>query len=269
MIQNWCVTCPRAVPDVAYGCATCAAELAQLLDDLAAALPEIETTLVRQDRLTDGGPRATGAEQPLPFRADVDERGRAIQGELVTWAKHVGEETGRWPSSSTGSAVARHLAQATGWARYRQEWPEFYAALRPLLGSVLHLIDRPVPRVYVGPCGAEDPETGQVCGADVYARHGAAETVCRTCGTTYAVAECQAWMRDQLRDLLARPVEISGMLSRLGMNVTYRRIMKYADQRQLVVHGYDTRARELYRVGDVIDLWVRNTARIETREAAA
>lgn len=257
-MQNRCTTCPRPVPDVAFGCPQCAVDLAQRLDHLAALIPDIGVTVAKQDRITAGGARPSGAEEPLLFNPAAAERGRAIQGELVTWARLVHEETGRYLVGETGSALCRYLGEAVDWARYRQQWPEFYGALRPLLGSTLGLIDRPADKVYLGPCRAVNLETGKACWADVLAKPGAAFGRCRQCGTEHDVAKSQEWLLKSLRGALARPVEIAEVLRRFGdAKVGYSTIAAYAARGLIIPRGQDGHGRDLFRIGEVLDLHVR------------
>lgn len=254
MTQASCTTCPRPIPDAAFGCPTCAADLACRLDELAAVLPELGVTVARLDRLTAGGTRPPGAEQPLIYNVGASQRGRAVQGELVTWARHVHAESGRTLPASSGSALCRYLGQAAEWARHRQEWPEFHGALRPLMGRVLYLLDRPADRVYLGPCGIERPD-GTPCPADVYARPGAPGGACRACDARHDVAESRRWLLDCLEDRLARPVDIAGVLRGFGdARVGYSTIAAYVANGMLVPRGADGHGRDLYRIGDVLDL---------------
>jgi hypothetical protein len=256
------------VPDTAFGCPACAAGLAQRLDQLAAILPELGVTVAKQDRIGSGGARGTGAEVPLPYNSGAADRGRAVQGELVTWARHVHDETGRdLPRSPSGSALARYLGQAVMGARYRQQWPEFHAALRPLAGAVLHLVDRPAERVYLGPCSTPLPD-GPTCRADVYANPGAATGKCRACDTVHDVADSRTWLLDSLEDVLARPAEIAGVLRGFGdRRVGYSTIAAYVASGRLVAHGQDGHGRDRYRIGDVLDL--RFPGRHATRQVEA
>jgi hypothetical protein len=256
-MQNRCTTCPRPVPDVAYGCAYCATDLAQRLDQLAAVLPEIAVTVSRQDRMTAGGVRSAGAEVPLPYRDLVADRGRALQGELVTWARLVLAETGRPLTGTTGSALCRYLGEAVGWARYQQHWPEYYATLRPLFGRTLGLIDRPADRVYLGPCRSV-LANGETCYVDVLARPGAATGTCRECGAVHDVGESREWLLASLIDVLLRPAEIATLLRGFGdSSVGYSTIAAYVASGQVLAHGEDGRGRATFRVGDVLDVRTR------------
>lgn len=269
-MQNRCTTCSRPVPDTAFGCPHCAADLAQRLDQLAAVLPELQTTIAKQDRIGSGGARPTGAAVPLPYRDPTANRGRAIQGELVTWGRLVYAESGRTIAGSTGSAVARYLGAATGWARYRQSWPEFHAALRPLVGSVLHLIDQPADRVYLGPCQTRNPDTGETCWTDVLAKPDAATGRCQSCGTVHDVAKSRSWLLDSLEDVLLRPVEIAGVLRGFGhAKVGYSTIAAYVADGLIVAHGQDGYGRPRYRVGDVLEVRFRLGRRTRQTRALA
>lgn len=270
MQQTRCTTCSRPVPDTAFGCPHCAADLSQRLDQLAAVLPELQTTIAKQDRIGSGGARSAGAVVPLPYRDPAADRGRAIQGELVTWARVVYAESGREIAGNTGSAVARYLGAATGWARYRQSWPEFHTALRPLAGSVLRLIDQPPDRVYLGPCQTKNPATGEMCWTDVLAKPSAVSGRCVSCGAVHDVATSRAWLLDSLEDVLLRPVEIASVLRGFGdVKVGYSTIAAYVADGLIVAHGGDECGRPRYRVGDVLEVRARLRRRTRQTEALA
>lgn len=266
-MQTRCTTCPRPVPDTAFGCPECAADLAYKLDQLAAILPELDTTIAKLDRIGSGGARASGAEIPLPYRPAAAERAGTIRNELTTWARVVHEETGWQYAGDTSPALATYLAKAVDWARYRQQWPEFHAGLRPLLGWTLGVVDRPADKVYLGPCRTKNPETGDMCWADVTAIRGAAKGKCRDCGAVHDVAKSKEWLLNALEDHLARPVEIAAVLKQFGdAKVSYSTIAAYAASGQLVPHGQDGHGRDLFRIGDVLELRARLARRAPTRE---
>jgi hypothetical protein len=222
---------------------------------LAGIVHELDVTVSRQDRLGSGGARGTGAEIPLPYNPQAAERAAAVLGELTTWARHVSEQTGRSvPRGHAGAAAASVLAGSVKWLRYQQAWAEAHAALAPLLRITLRIIDRPADRVYLGPCGHTPDGETKACAEDVYAAPRAATGECRGCGVVHQVAGALQWMRDQLDDRLARPVEIVGLLRRFDEKLSYSVITKYIRQGRLVAHGHDADGRDLYRIGDVIAL---------------
>jgi hypothetical protein len=157
------------------------------------------------------------------------------------------------------------------------------------------LVDGPRTGRYAGPCSAlvDDPKApcpvncachngpGYVCdepggcgsagcgrrecGQDVVSRGNSNTAECKSCGTKYNVDEQQTWMLGEIESMLARPIEIEGMLAHLGMTVTYRRIMKFVEKGQLIAHGTDERGKDIYRVGDVLEIVARNEAPRSTR----
>lgn len=249
-MQSTCTTCPRPVPDVAYGCLECATGLAGRMGRLAGIIHELDTTVSRQDRLGSGGPRALGAEIPLPFNDHAADLATAVHGELTTWARHVSEQTGRIaPAGHPAAAAAYLLAGSVKWLRYQQVWAEAHTALMPLLGTVLRAVDRPGERQYLGPCNTEPDGGGEKCTTDVYAAPKASTGTCRTCGVTHYVDKSLEWMRDSLEDVRATPVEISGMMRRLGVKLGYSTIASYVAGRRLTDDGSGR-----YRIGDVLDI---------------
>lgn len=254
-MTNACTTCPRPVPDTAYGCLDCAVALAGTLAQLATVVGELDTTVARLGSRVDDGPQAASAEAPLPYDPHAAEQAAAIHGTLTTWARHVQAETSRaLPPGPPAVAACLLLAGAMRQLRYRPEWLQAHRDLAGLLRQTLRVVDLPPDREYVGPCSHVDTDGGQECRADVYARPGAAVTACRSCGTEYDVAACKAWMREQLMDQLARPVEIVGMLMRLGVRLGYSTIAAYAADRRILAHGHDAWGRDLFRIGDVMEV---------------
>jgi len=190
--------------------------------------------------------------------------------------------------------AARFLAQQLPWLRHaRTEQGAPYAAdvfreIGDCAARMRSLVDGPQAGRYAGPCSAlvDDPKSpcpvncachngpGYVCdepggcgsagcgrrecGQDVISRGDSNTAECKSCGAKYNVDEQQTWMLGEIESMLARPIEIEGMLGQLGVNATYRRIMKYIEKGQLLEHGFDSRARPLYRVGDVLEIIARN-----------
>lgn len=265
-----CTTCGRPVSGTEFGCITCGRQLAAQLRQLALLIPEIGITLAKLDRIGGGdGPRPDGAEAALPYRLDASERGRAIQGELVTWARAVHEDVRtQLPKNVTGSTLAQYLATATSWARGRPFWAEYHAALLPLARAASRIVDRPAERAYLGPCGAELVDGGR-CYADVTAPRDAIRGRCRACGAEHDYAEARAWMLDALQDVLVTIDELRGVFARGGVAVGRSTLYRWIADQQLVPKG--TRAgRPTYRVGDALEVQAAAAARNPvTRRRAA
>jgi hypothetical protein len=253
-MQSTCTTCPRPVPDTAYGCLNCATSLAGTMGQLAGIVHELDTTVSKQDRLGSGGARGKGHAVPLPYNVGASERAAAIVGELVTWAQHViGETARKAPSGHPAAAAAYLLAASTNWLRYRQEWAEAYEALSPLAKEALRVIDRPADRQYAGPCWA-DLEGGGRCEAELYAKDGARSVECRDCEAEHDVADRRLWLIAEAQDVLATAATIAAGLTSLNQPVTSSMIRNYAGRGRIVAHGQDRNGRPTYRVGDVLQV---------------
>ena len=191
-------------------------------------------------------------------------------------------------------AAARFLAQQLPWLRHATDAQgapvaaDVFREIGDCAARMRSLVDGPQAGRYAGPCSAlvDDPKApcpvnctchngpGYVCddpggcgsagcgrrecGQDVVSRGDSSTAECKSCGAKYNVDEQQTWMLGEIESMLARPIEIEGMLGQLGVNATYRRIMKYIEKGQLLEHGFDSRARPLYRVGDVLEIIARN-----------
>jgi hypothetical protein len=117
------------------------------------------------------------------------------------------------------------------------------------------VVDRPIGRLYVGPCGDEGDE-GR-CGADLYASPLKPEVKCRECGATHEVEKRRQVLRDEVRMLLGTATEIARLLPWiLDAPVKEATIRKWASRGKLEAFVMAGAKRPAYRIGDVIDLHI-------------
>lgn len=251
-----CVVCECPVPDQGY---VCHDEMRKARGRLAAIVDLTPAALDVAGRQTSsglgGGDGKPGSSLPIDLAATA--RLDAVRNALGTWVRHVVETRGIYPAPTPAgfdviAPSARFLAEHLEWFRHQPEVPEFLDDVRAAIRVVARITNRREPGRYAGPCSAE--VDGKECGQDVEARAGSDMGKCRACGAEYDVDEQQAWMRGEIEGWLARPVEIAGVLLRLGFKVGYSTIAAYAAKGQLVARGSDEDGRPLYRIGDVMDL---------------
>lgn len=282
-----CIRCGAAVTDTAYACTSCTAKARGWLAEIADLAPDAwEVAHGMTRRGEGGGANKPGSRPPLDFA--TLERLDDIQNRLVGWVRHVAAERGIEVPAAAGAdpvVVAAHwLTGQLDWLRHRAEVGEALDDMATAARRVAGITSGRHPGRYAGPCSAlvDDPsvpcpvdcdchlgphhacsEPGgcgssgcgrRQCGQDVTARPGAKYGRCKACGAEYDVDEQQAWMRGEIEGYLARPVEIAGMLLRLGFPIGYSTIAAYVAKRQLVAHGNDEQGRPLYLIGDVINL---------------
>lgn len=170
--------CRRTVADTAYVCRDCEHDLAERLHEAAKFWPELETTITRQDRLGQPGPRARGHVPPQPIRPGLgdpaDDHQQGVPGGLPfhwaaaevrdsvrnvasTWARVVQEERGGDPPADT-PGLLRWLTTQLGWCRYQPWAYDCWDQLGDASRRVGPAVDAPANRlrVAVGPCPEVD-----------------------------------------------------------------------------------------------------------------
>ncbi|MGH8880604.1 MAG: hypothetical protein ACRD0P_25150, partial [Stackebrandtia sp.] len=197
-----CDTCDRHQLDTAYVCADCAVRTARDLEWLAANASEMDTVVARQSRI--GNPNGgTGSETPLPIDLQASYDRDAVANTLVTWAQDVLEHrTHLTGPADTIAGCAAWLAGQTEWIRHRPYAATALDELSDAAALARCIVDSHVQRVYRGPCGADDPNTGQRCDEDLYAPETAEVVRCRACGAEHDAAARRAWLLDAVRDQL-------------------------------------------------------------------
>lgn len=247
-----CDRCDRPVADQAHACTGCTARAAGQLRTIAQVTPAARAVAHGH---TSRGPAAAGGgfASRVPLDLHAAARLDTVTGALGTWARHIAAERGIARPAGP-DLVAGWLLGHLEWVRHRGEVVELYDDVDHAARVVVAIADGPAPGRYAGPCDTVDPDTGRACGADVTARPGAGVAVCRQCGARYEVAARQAWMRAQVEDRLARPVEIAGVLLTLGVPVGYSTVARYAARGLIAAHGHDSDGRPLFRIGDVLDV---------------
>lgn len=296
-----CQHCGRAQHDTAYICHTCAGRTTASLLQLSRLLADgdLDTTIARQDRITSGGGGGS-VEAPLPINLGASARMAAVSNTLTTWARHIAEARGMRVAPSEQpmhgaacrlgdcrhatchrirngrralqggqlAAVAYWLSEQCGWLRHQPEAAEAIGELDDAAAAAHHVVDRPAPRWYAGPCGQ--------CGQHMYAQPGRDVVACR-CGAQYEAAMLRRWLLDSARgtlvhaELLARAIVALGVTAADGAPVTPAQVRGMARRGRIAERGTDQAQRPLYRVGEVLDVLAEQarTARSRQRIAAA
>lgn len=221
---------------------------------------------------------AGGHELELNLTAQA--RLDAVQNEMLGWARDVCETRGVELPDVAGQdpivMLARFLADHVEWYRHQPMAAEFLSAMHGCAGVVRGLARGPSEQRYLGPCGAAElidvttfgqpPGSqfieGKACDGDVYARRGAGQGTCRTCGATVATAERLAWLDAEVRSHAFRASEIAN-----AYGIPVKTIRTWAERGLLTEHGRDRDDRPLYVVGDVLDLHIASRERRAEQEA--
>jgi hypothetical protein len=125
-----------------------------LRGDLAAMpwlLDDLEITITRQDKLSDPTGRS-GDERPLPIRINAMEARRDLNATLAGWAMHIaGRLDGLTGSGWNEPRLANYLLDHLGTILTDPAAGQIADEIGYAKGMAMRAIDKPAPRVYVGP----------------------------------------------------------------------------------------------------------------------
>ena len=290
MTATQCVRCERPMADQAWACSSCGSRAGDQLNDIADMTPAARDIATGQSHRAGGSGGSGKPGSRLPFDLGATSKLDAVQGELITWARHVTETRGIHGPGIHGDPIARFATWLGGhveWMRHRQEADEFLAAVDSCLRVVRSIARGPAEQKYLGPCGA-DRKHADLCGetvcyeddftlnctcwchtdepstceGDVYAYRGSRVGRCRTCGAEVATGDREAWLDGEVRSHAFRAAQIA---EAYGVNANT--IRSWAARGQLVPHGHDPEDRPLFNVGEVLDLAAADAARRATEQA--
>lgn len=284
--------------DSAYACVACGiSKPSEQLHAIADMTPAARAE--SQGLASHSGGGGTGKPgSRLPFDLGATARLDAVQGELATLARQIGEQRGQavpltlprrgpvCPACGHEScaairerelvdvivAAALWLPAHLEWLRHRQEVDEALATIEACARIVAGIARGPAPQRYLGPCGAErdafaDIETDlragwtRTCDGDIYAREGASVGRCRTCGAEVSTDARRAWLDAEARSHAYTAAEIAA-----AYPIKANTIRQWLSRGLLVQHG-ELDGRPLLLLGDVLDLAAGDAARRETARA--
>lgn len=222
---------------------------------------ELDITLTRQSQFgntLDSTGKST--ETPVVFHEAAAEIAFELHGTVLAWVNEVCTQRKlQFPGVDRTGRMAHWLWQHVVDVALIEDAEAALDELRDALKRAERVIDRPIGRIYVGPCGT-DSDTGR-CGADLYATPLKAEVQCKVCGATHEVEKRREALREEVRGLIGTAVELARMLPWiLDSPVRENTIRQWAKRKRLVARTTDQTGRPMYRVGDVIDLHVMTKA---------
>jgi hypothetical protein len=281
-----CVSCGRETD--LYLCWECCKNLKRRLDDAAWLARELTVTASRQARIASPADRVRGnIERPLPFHWAAADIAWALHNTLGTWARELCSSRGidyvplgyvpvsfvgplpagqRYApaGADTTADIARWLSHHVMAIAASVTAGQCYDEISDAVAAALRRIDRPPPRLYIGPCG-EAHGIGE-CDADLYVTMGAAEVHCAACGATHLVDKRRQQLRDQVRGILGTAAELAKLLPWvLDAPITRKRITYYAKLK--MVRPRTVCGETMFQIGEVIDAHCRFEASPRRRSA--
>jgi hypothetical protein len=264
-VVEGCSICGSPCGDQANLCRTHTDQLAADLATVPELVAELQITLTRQDRVTAEKHGGRSATKPLPWNEHASQRAFELNTTLNAWALDTSKlaEDERDPlieqHHSDTAGVARWLGRNLRTLRQHQDAGQALDEITDAIHEARRAIDRPVERVFAGPCGEPD-EYDQPCKEDLYAAPGKATATCRACGARHDMQVRREWMLENIEDQVAYSGLLAGLVTNLGVPIASSTIRKYASAGRIKVISVDSRRRPLYRIGDVLDIVLKRAA---------
>lgn len=238
-----CGSCASPVANASI-CNRCTRDLAELLLLAANIAPDLDDAVARLLKRGNGG-RSSSPEPPLPVDLAASDARQSLSGCLMTWVLRMQPAPGTVLLGI--AAMATWLAGRLG--ALRQDWraPDLLDSLRQRVDRALAVIDRAPERTPAGTC--------ESCGAQLLAELGADQVTC-ACGALTLALQDKRRARAAAADVLGTAAEISGALSRIGIQVPRGTITSWASRRRLTA-----RPGGVYALSDVLALHAQSQAR--------
>lgn len=225
---------------------------------------ELEVVLSRQERQARAKVQVSGSpDRPLPVNLKAGEVRDHLHAVLAVWSAAVAESR-RLTIDSPGTMItnAQFLLHHQRDVRTFHAVDDLVRDITEAVEKARTVIDSRSVRIYVGPCGAVDPDDGYVCTVDLWADSAYAMTRCLFCGHSWPSMDrwekYVAGVRVQRLEEVARknlgPRPMATVLSALGVPIDESTIRKYARLGKLIPSGLDDRGRKTFRAADVLNL---------------
>jgi hypothetical protein len=231
---------------------------------------------MRQSRTTERSGGSKSAETAVPWSDKASKALDRLMNTLTTWVRLIVEERGDRgliAPHDDALSVSRWLLWHVGWLRHHKAAAQALTDIERAIDEIDQVMDLHVERWYAGTCRAEyiavdehEAEADACCAVELFVKPNETAKVCWNCGTKHDVEARRKWLLAKAEDQLAHMELIGRALASMGEAVTPSQIRGYAFRGRIVAHGVDRKGRELYRVGDVVQV-VRDNADEQARRA--
>lgn len=231
----------------------------------------------RQTRYTDSAPRSDFESRVLVEARFGDVKGRGTELDqdvtktLSRWARRLGG------APSTAIEAAGFISGRAEAAVRRQDALSLLTDVLGLERRLKRFVDRPADHWYAGVCGwiPDEERPDEYCARELWAEPRDAFVRCPECGTTWPVVRRRELLLEEARDRVATAT----MIGRIVASVLERDeprdvpalVRSWASRGKLMPVGtrvIDGHERDVYRVGDVLDLYAAAPRRNRRRRAA-
>lgn len=224
-------------------------------------LAELDVTRTRQDRMVSERAGGRSTTRPLPWNEHASTVAWELNCTLNAWALDVSKlrEDERDPlklvAATDTAELARWLTRNINTLRHHHEVGTADEELNDAILRARRAVDRAPDKVFAGPCAAEHDD-GTRCPEDLYGWPGKRTTRCIACNAEHDMDQRRTWMLGQIEDQVAHSGLLSGLVTSLGVPIASSTIRKYAGKGRIKVISVDAKRRPLYRIGDVLDVFL-------------
>lgn len=243
-----CQSCTR--PAQMFLCATCEAELRDMLASLPEWIECLSDVVLRRERLSDSsGHRKRGDELPAPYEPDTENGRSTRQGQasallittrnhLTTWIRHLCETRGNDVPSLPGiDQQATWLAEHTDAIAADEDAGACHRDINNLIQATKRIADRPPQPRFCGPC-PHYIDHGRHCGRLLYARPGIIEIACPTCRTTHNIERLTRSLVLRADVMRFTSPEILMIMHTLGTPIPERSWRRWRTDKRVKIRGY-------------------------------
>ncbi len=260
-----CLVCSAPTGDQGRLCRMHTDELAADLTGVPDLVDDLQITTTRQDRVAAEKHGGRSSTTPLPWNENSATRAFELNTTLNAWALDVSRqhEDERDPLKlvhhSDTAELARWLVRNLSTLRHHPEAGAACDEITDAIRRARRAVDKPVEWVFAGPCHAPG-EDDTPCREDLYGFPGKRMVSCPACGASHDMAQRREWMLGCIEDQVAYSGLLAGLVSNLGVPIASSTIRKYASAGRIKVISVDAKRRPLYRIGDVLDVFLKRAA---------
>lgn len=249
----------------AFICVTCFDMLKRDLRGVEDLWAELEITRTRQANITRDRVGARSTTKPLPWNEHAAQIATELHSTLNAWALDL-DQRGGIDDRDPLSLVTTEPADVAAWLlrnitafQRNEEAGQAVDEIGDAIVRARRAIDLPPDKVFAGPCGARlDDE--QDCDEDLYGRPGKLRCWCMSCGAEHDMEKRREWMLSVVEDQVTHSGLLSGLVTSLGVPIASSTIRHYASRGRIKVISTDARRRPMYRIGDVLDVFLKRAA---------
>jgi hypothetical protein len=228
---------------------------------------ELDVTLTKQHELGRVERAAQSDGSPTLFHEGASDARRTLESTVWYWTylfANMNQHLTFDPYQATVVEACEWLARFPGLLASLDGAADMLSDFERDTAAAARVVDLHPVRIYLGMCGGR-LEVGS-CKHHLYTLKGRKDMHCGVCGTEWDVQVRQDALVARVADETVTAVQVSRLLGQIGIEIAPSTIRTYAQHRilkgerqdpKLRSSGKDTKGNPTYRVGDVLELFLK------------